>query len=199
MNDRRSSAQRGAVDQRVLIGAGALLALGAAFALARRGPSPSRAPAQITRRAQTPATPPTPTPAADVPAAAPRVEDDFHVVDPGMPSYTEEPRQRPRPAADVPPIVPASTGDYGMDVANIIRPALPAMQRCLSAINPGPPRAADVWVTISTRGRVSAARLDADAGASVDACLLAALQPLAFASPGTEAMTFGIPVPAPSR
>jgi hypothetical protein len=56
-----------------------------------------------------------------------------------------------------------------------------------------------VWVTISTRGRVSAARLDTDAGAGVDACLLTALQPLAFASPGTEARTFGIPIPAPTR
>lgn len=198
MNDRRSSAQRGAVDQRVLIGAGALLALVAAFALTRRGPSPARTPAPIARRPEAPATPPSPSPAADVPAAAPRVEDEFRVVDPGMPSYTEEPRLRPRPAADVPPIVPASSGDYGVDVASIIRPALPAMQRCLSGINPVHPRAAEVWVTISIRGRVSAARLDADAGARVDACLLAALQPLAFASPGTEAMTFGIPVPAPS-
>lgn len=196
MSPRRNPSQRGAIDRRHLIGTLAVLSVVVLGALLRRSPPPVRLPAPAARPAAPP--PPAPTPAADVPAAAPRVEDDFHVVDPGMPSYTEEPRQRPRPAADVPPIVPASSGDYGMDVANIIRPALPAMQRCLSAISPGHPRAADVWVTISTRGRVSAARLDADAGASVGACLLAALQPLAFASPGTEAMTFGIPVPAPS-
>ena len=112
-----------------------------------------------------------------------------------MPSFSERPREPVRPAADVPPIIPASSGDYGIDVASQIRPALPGMRRCIAALDPAHPRAADVWVTISTRGRVSAAHLAMDAGADTDACLLAALQIVAFASPGTTSQIFGIPVP----
>jgi len=197
MSDRRNPSQRGAIDRRHLIGTLAVLSVVALGALLRRSPPPVRLPAPAARPAATPA-PDVPT-VPDVPSSAPRTQDDFHVVDPGMPSYAEAPRQPPRPAADVPPIVPASSGDYGVDVASIIRPAIPAMQRCLAGTSAGQPRAAEVWVTISVRGRVSAARLDADAGASVNACLLTALQPLAFASPGAEAMTFGIPIPPPPR
>jgi hypothetical protein len=195
MNDRRTSSQRGAIDRRHLIGTLAVLAVVGLGALLRRSPPPLR----IQSPAARPAAPPAPPATPDVPTAAPRVENDFHVAEPAMPSFAEQPRQPVRPAADVPPVIPASSGDYNMDVATIIRPALPAMQRCVAEIDPAHPRAAQVWVTISTRGRVSAARLDTDAGAGVDACLLTALQPLAFASPGTEARTFGIPIPAPTR
>jgi hypothetical protein len=193
MNDRRTPSQRGAIDRRHLIGTLAVLSVVGLGALLRRSPPPLRLPAPVARPVAPPAPPP-----PEVPPAAPRVENDFHPVEPAMPSFAEQPRQPVRPAADVPPIIPASSGDYNMDVATLIRPALPAMQRCVAEIDPAHPRAAQVWVTISTRGRVSAARLDTDAGARVDACLLTALQPLAFASPGTEARTFGIPIPAPA-
>ena len=48
-----------------------------------------------------------------------------------MPSFSELPRQPVRPPADVPPVVPHGTGDYSMDVASLIRPALPAMRQLL--------------------------------------------------------------------
>ena len=197
MNDRRTPSQRGAIDRRHLIGTLAVLSVVGLGALLRRSPPPLRGRAPVARPAA-PAAPDVPPAAPDVPPAPRRIENDFHIAEPDMPSFSELPRQPVRPPADVPPVVPHGTGDYSMDVASLIRPALPAMQRCVAEIDPAHPRAAQVWVTIGISGRASAAHLDGDAGAGVDACLLTALRPLIFVPPGPEARTFGIPIPAPT-
>lgn len=186
----RPTSLRGAVDRRLLVGVGVVAAGLLVVSQLRRSP-PQRTPAP-TRRPAAPTPAPAPAPAAPRDAGA-----DVFVWT--MPTFSERPDSgppRPDPRASRGNArFPASSGDYGIDVANLVRPALPSLTRCAAAA--GLTTSISVWFYISPAGEVTSGGATQDAGPSLDGCVLAALQELAFPSPGTEQRYVSLPVPAP--
>ncbi len=86
-----------------------------------------------------------------------------------------------------------------MDVAVVIRPAIPALERCLAESGSTPPTSANVWITLDDRGHVTEAHLSVDAGLGIDRCLLAAARTVQFHAPTNGERTWGIPISAPPQ
>ena len=153
----------------------------------RRSPTPRTTPAP--NRVATPTPPPPPPPAASDAGTA-----DVFVWT--MPTFSE----RDDDAAVRRDVVvargnnrfPASSGDYGVDIANMVRPLLPALGRCFVAAGATSP--AEVAFIISASGEVSEASALQDAGASLDACLRTAFRDREFPSPGSDPRRISLPV-----
>ncbi len=157
------------------------------FATQLRRPSTPR-PTPAPTRVATPTTPP-PSPASIDAGAA-----DVFVWT--MPTYSERDYDA-EAHRDVPVTrgnnrFPASSGDYGIDIANMVRPLIPALGRCLAAAGAASPT--DVTFIISPAGEVTQVSAAQEAGTSPDACLMAAFRGMAFPSPGTEPRSVGFPV-----
>lgn len=185
---RRPSSLRCAVDRRLLVGVG-VVAAGLLVATQIRRSPPVR-PVPVRRPVSTPAP-------APVPVARDAGTDAADVFVWTMPTFSErddDASTRPPPRASRGNnVFPPSTGDYGVDVANIVRPVLPALGRCLAAS--GATGSVDVTFTITPQGDVRGARAVRDAGASVDACLAEALRETRFPA-GPEPFNATLPVMA---
>jgi len=157
----------------------------------RRSPAPQTIVAP--NRVATPTPPPAPPPAATDAGAG-----DVFVWT--MPTFSERDddaavRRPPPPITVGNNRFPASSGDYGVDLANLVRPVLPALGRCLAAAGATSPT--DVSFTVSPAGEVTQASAAQDAGASLDACLTTAFRDSAFPSPGSDPRSISFPVSFP--
>ncbi len=190
MSPRRDSSQRGSIERRLLVGFG-VAAVGAIIFATQLRRSPAPRPTPPPNRMATPTPPPSPPAAIDAGPA------DVFVWT--MPTFSERDDdaavRRDVPVARGNNRFPASSGDYGIDIANLVRPALPALGRCLAASGAASP--ADVSFTISAAGEVTQASAAQDAGSSLDACLMTAFRGMAFPSPGTEPRSISFPVSFP--
>ncbi len=168
-----------------MVGLG-VVAVGALIFAAQLRRSPSPRPTPPPSRVATPPPPP--------PAARDAGPADVFVWT--MPTYSERDDdaavRRDVPVARGNNRFPASSGDYGIDLANIVRPVLPALGRCFAVAGVASP--AEVSLTISPAGEITRVGAAQDAGASVDACVVAAFQGMAFPSPGSEPRSASFPV-----